>query len=75
MTFHVKSNKNINHLFDDCICVCDNKRRDSCDGQYQFVTVGKLDAEKVTCKKCAEKIKGLVFREIGKAMERMKNED
>lgn len=68
MTYHVRVNKKVNHLFDDCTCVCNGEYHDGNDSRYQFVTVGKLDAKKITCKKCLGKVNEFVMREMLKAI-------
>lgn len=68
MTYHVRTDGKANHLFDGGIQACTGKRRSNLDARYQFVTVGKLDAKKITCKKCLKRVRGLVMQEIKKAV-------
>ena len=68
MTYHIRSDGKLNHLFDNDICACTGKRQSIYNSAFQFVTVGKLDVEKITCEKCKDKVAGFVFRELNKAL-------
>jgi hypothetical protein len=69
ITYHIRSDsKGLNHLFDNDICACTGKRQGTYNRAFQFVTVGKLDVEKITCEKCKGKVSEFVFRELTKAM-------
>ena len=68
MTYHVRSDGKLNHLFDDETCACNGKKHHAFDPKHQFVTVGKLDAKKITCKKCLGRVSEFVMREMLKAI-------
>ena len=68
MTYHIRAHEKVNHLFDDCTCACNGEYHDENDSRYPFITVGKLDAKQITCKKCLSKLRKYVFEEIDKVM-------
>ena len=68
MTYHVRSSKKVNHLFDGNVRACDGKEYNTFDKRHPFVTVGKLDIKKITCKKCLAKTQEYVLRELTRAM-------
>jgi hypothetical protein len=68
VTYHIRTDGKLNHLFDDDTCACKGKKFNSWHPGYQFVVMGKLDANKITCAKCLSKLNGYVMREINKAI-------
>jgi len=68
MTYHIRGDGKLNHLFDDETCACNGKKYGSFDPKHKFVTVGKLDAQKITCKKCLDRVNEFVMREMLKAI-------